>query len=249
MELMSAIMVSDVKQVSNIVKIYVLLVMNNEYINKVSYYMALKYHMEEALLEKGLDSNTASNSPPYALFSKKYFNEINNLKHDKIYDYCFIGSINSNYQARIWVIDFAKKYFTCNSIFVNTDNDINWTSLGTFDYSQKNLGFCPKQMYDSQSKKVQYRVIEENIYYFEKMCQSKFVLCPAGDAAWSFRFYEVIMCKSVPIVESWHHTNRTVEEANINYKYLLYGTSNTDIVYDDYVNENIRIFEKYHMLN
>lgn len=47
------------------------------------------------------------------------------------------------------------------------------------------------------------------------MCQSKFVLCPADDAPWSFRFYEVLMCKSILIVESWHHTYRTKEEANI----------------------------------
>jgi len=54
----------------------------------------------------------------------------------------------------------------------------------------------------NQSKQVQYRVVKENMYYFEKMCQSKFILCPAGDEPWSFRFYETLMCKSIPIVES-----------------------------------------------
>ena len=33
-------------------------------------------------------------------------------------------------------IDFAKKHFTSNSIFVNTDNDPNWILLGTI------LGLC-----------------------------------------------------------------------------------------------------------
>lgn len=91
----------------------------------------------------------------------------------------------------------------------------------------------------------------ENIYYFEKMCKSKYCLCPEGDSSWSFRFYEVLMCKSIPIVESYHHTYRTKEEENINYKYLLYN--NIDyidnyIIYDDYVNENTIIFENYHLL-
>jgi hypothetical protein len=211
-------------------------------------YMALKYHMIEALIEKNRNLVNLTWRPPIALFSKKYYDEINELNHDKIYDFCFIGSIKSNYNARKWVIDFAKKYFTCNSIFINTDNDPNWILLGSFDYSNKNIGFCPKLAPDSQSKKVQYRVVKENMEYFGTMCKSNFVLCPAGDAPWSFRFYEVLMCKSIPVVESWHHTYRTKEEANINYKYLLYEDIEKDIIYDDYVNENSNIFENYHLL-
>jgi hypothetical protein len=80
------------------------------------------------------------------------------------------------------------------------------------------------------------------------MCQCKFVLCPAGDAPWSFRFYEVLMCKSIPIVESWHHTYRTREEADFNYKYVLYQDIENDIICDDYVNINTNIFENNHLL-
>jgi hypothetical protein len=211
-------------------------------------YMALQYHMEEALIEQNLNPNESSFHPPIALFSKKYYNEINALNHDKIFDFCFIGSINSNYNARKWVIDFAKKHFTHNSIFVNADNNPKWTLLGKFDYSKKFMGFCPKKAYDNQSKKVQYRIVKENIDYFENMCRSKFVLCPAGDGPWSFRFYEVLMCKSIPVVESWHHTYRTKEEAKIKYKYVLYQNIKKYKIYDDYINENTLIFEKYHLL-
>ena len=179
----------------------------------------------------------------------RYYNEMNELNHNKNYDFCFIGSIDSSHQRRKWVIDFAKKYFTSNSIFINTDNPQNWELLGSFDYTNMNLGYCPQKQHHCQSKTVQYRVIKENLYYFEKMCQSKFILCPAGDSSWSFRFYETIMCKSLPIVESWHHTYRTIEEAQINYKYILYNNIENEILYDDYINENIKIFEKYHMLN
>lgn len=210
-------------------------------------YMALKYHMEEAIIEKGININ-ATSCPPIALFSKKYYNEICELNHSKVYDFCFIGSVNSNSKERKWVIDFAKTYFTTNSIFINTDNDPQWKSLGLFDYTKLNIGFCPKLQHDSQSKKAQYRIVKENLYYFEKMSQSKFVLCPAGDAPWSFRFYEVLMCKSIPIVESWHHTYRTKQEANINYKYILYQDIENNINYDDYINQNTNIFENYHLL-
>ena len=212
-------------------------------------YVGLKCHMEEALIEKNLSSNEAVWDPKIALFSKKYYNQINELNNNKIHDYCFIGSINSAREKRQWVIDFAKKYFTCKSVFINSDNDPNWDKLGPYDYTNIIKGYCPKNEPDNQTKKVQYRVIEENKAYFETMCQSKFVLCPEGDAPWSFRFYEVLMCKSIPIVESRHHTYRTKEEANINYKYVLYENINNKIKYQDYISENIRIFEKYHMIS
>jgi hypothetical protein len=211
-------------------------------------YNALKYHMEEALAEKGITRYNINNCPPVALFSRKYYNEINSLNHDKVYDFCFIGSINSNRQAREWVIQFAKKYFTNKSIFINTDNDPTWTLLGPYDYSNKNIGYCPKNMPNNQSKQVQYRIVKENIDYFEKMCQSKFVLCPAGDAPWSFRFYEILMCKSIPIVESWHHTYRTVHEAKFDYKYVLYTEIETHMnCYDS--DKNTIIFENNHLLH
>ena len=224
--------------------------MNNNLLLGCQSYMALKYHMEEALTEKNIDFRYAKCNPRFAWFSQKYYNAIDNLKCDKIYDFCFIGSI-INYESRKWVIDFTKKYFTEKSIFINTNKDINWQLLGKFDYSHKNLGFCPINTDDNQSKKAQYRYVEENLFYFKTMKQSKFILCPAGnDAPWSFRFYEVLMCKSIPIVETWHHTYRTKEESNIPYKYLL--SNNIDkkkIKYNDFINENTNIFKKYHMIN
>ena len=214
-----------------------------------TWYAGLKYHMEKALGEKNLNKNDANVSPPYALFSYKYYNKINDLNHDKIHDFCFMGSIDSCYKRRKWVIEFAKKYFTPNSIFINTDNPPDWQSLGPFDYTKQNPGFNPRSQHNNQSKKVQFRKVQENIFYFEKMCQSKFVLCPAGDSPWSFRFYETLMCKSIPIVESWHHTYRTSEEAGVKYKYCLHSDFHTDIPYDMFVCKNTKKFEKIHMLH
>ena len=56
-------------------------------------------------------------------------------------------------------------------------------------------------------------IIEENNYgrskdkfllhenYYKKMCNSKFTLCPTGDCPWSYRFFESILCLSIPILE------------------------------------------------
>jgi hypothetical protein len=186
--------------------------------------------------------------------NKYEIHDIDNLKCDKIHDFCFIGSINSNYEKRIWVIDFVKKHFTSNSIFVNTDINNNWELLGDFDLSDKNLGYNPKIQPINHIKSVQYRIVNENLFYFEKMKQSKYVLCPEGDAPWSFRLYETLMCKSIPIVESSHHSYRTIEESKLDYKYILSNNIEEinkmeERVYYDMVNENTNIFKKYHMLN
>jgi hypothetical protein len=210
-------------------------------------YMALKFHMEEAYKEINITVNSTDN-PQIAIFSKKYYNDIKNLNNNKIYDYCFIGSINSNPERRIWVVEFFKKFGTKNSIFINTDNNDNWETIGEFDLSKtkKTDTFCPKEQDDNQTKKVQYREINENKFYFETMCQSHFCLCPAGDTSWSFRFYEVLMCGSIPIVESWHHTYRSPDESNINYNYYLFDEKH---VFDyQMINSNYELFEKYHLI-
>ena len=212
--------------------------------------MGLEYHMQDALIEKGQDPNSATWSPPVAIFAKKYYDDIDALDHTKKYDFCFIGSINSSHYQRAWAINFAKQYFTSNSIFINTDNDPEWKLLGDFDLSNKSLGYCPQAQPLNQSRGVQYRVVEENRFYFETMCQSNFVLCPAGDSPWSFRFYETIMCKSVPIVITWHHTYRTAEEATFPYKYVLAGEIEDFIgkPCEDMVEENTKLFQEKHLL-
>lgn len=220
------------------------------------FYMGLKYHMEEAYNELNIiPTPICCPNPPVALFSHTYHNEINKLLGDKIVDFCFIGSIQSCYHMRKWVIDFATKYFTSNSIFVNTDYTNDWISLGSFDYSSKMLGFCPKNNNDNQSKHVQFRIVEENVFYFQTMKQSKFVLCPAGDADWSFRFYEVLMCKSLPIVELKKHTYRTTEESQFQYEHLLStdihdinNIMNDEIKYNELINKNSTLFELHHKL-
>lgn len=218
-------------------------------------YEGLQAHMEEALKEKGLNHKTAVLCPEIALFSKSYYSSICSLDHFKKYDFCFIGSINSCYKERKWVIDFAKKYFTSNSIFINTDTNPDWELLGDFDLSNTNNGFCPKECNNYQSKQVQYRKIEDNMYYFETMCQSKYVLCPAGDAAWSFRFYETLLCHSLPILINHHHCYRTKEESRLKYSYIVtdldkveYYNRISDYVYKNLINDNINTLNNHHFL-
>jgi len=213
-------------------------------------YDGLKYHMDEAYVEKNIDK--AGNScPKYAIFSQSYFNSIRGLNDTKLYDYCFIGSIDTSAENRQWVIDFAKQNFSNKSVFVVTDAMyVPWKSIGDFDISHRHLGFVPKRQIEPHVKSTQYRVVAENLFYFQTMRQSKYVLCPAGDTSWSFRFYETLMCGSLPVVDSWHHTYRTVEESKIPYKYILRSEIDklSTIDYDDMVRQNTELFKQYHLL-
>ena len=94
--------------------------------------------------KKNIKNYKSTTCPPIAIFSKKYYTDIQKLKKEKKYDYCFIGSINSCIEKRKWVIDFAKKYFTEKSVFINTDKNNSYESLGLFDLSENIKGYSPK---------------------------------------------------------------------------------------------------------
>lgn len=42
---------------------------------------------------------------------------------------------------------------------------------------------------------------ERDNVYFRLMSRAKFVLCPNGDFVWTYRFFEAILCKAIPIIE------------------------------------------------
>ena len=222
-------------------------------------YKGLRYHMEDAYIEKNMDPKNATDVPEFAIFPISYYNDITNITvpfSKKTHDFCFIGSLDSYLPRRLWVIEFAKKYFTSNSIFVNTDHVPDWVELGDFDLTNRKLGFVPKNHKDNQSREAQMRIVSENEFYFKTMCNSKFILCPAGDAPWSFRFYETLMCRSLPIVETKHHTFRTTVESGIGYRYLLYNNidkirsiENDESKYNIMVEENDTIFREHHLLH
>ena len=38
--------------------------------------------------------------------------------------------------------------------------------------------------------------------YYNTICKSKFTITPTGNCPWSYRFFEAIMCLSIPILEN-----------------------------------------------
>jgi hypothetical protein len=57
---------------------------------------------------------------------------------------------------------------------------------------------------------------ERDEWYFNEMSKAKFVLCPDGDFKWTYRFFESIIFKAIPIIEN-------VSSAYYGYKYYKKG--------------------------
>jgi hypothetical protein len=181
-----------------------------------------------------------------ALYPASFVERVQQIGFNKNLDFNFRGAVyidEITIRNRKWVIDFAKKHFTERSFFQVTDRKArkrNWRfqrrhkRVGSFDCTFERSGFVPKE-----------RAVKERDHfdedYFRVMCSSHFTLCPAGDAPWSMRFYEAIMSKSIPIVESVRHTGRNPLEYGIGYLYYVLGDS--DIQYRaDWVEQNFLRF-------
>lgn len=195
----------------------------------------------EACFEKGIKEVNLD----YTFFPQRFYKTIQQFSQDKIFDFCFIGSLYIQQcvvEKRSWILDFIKSRFTINSYLQFTDKETKekLSSLGQFDYSHIKSGFVPKKV----SLATRDYFDEE---YYKILCQSKFSLCPAGDIYWSMRFFESLMCKTIPIVRTKDETFRSKEESLLDYRYYL--SSEPNILFkQDWVDHNYGLFLKYHTL-
>ena len=180
----------------------------------------------------------------YAIFPKRFYKSIN-LNMERKYDFIFIGGLltdTETYNNRKWILSFIKKKFNSDSYLQFTDQITrrNYQPIGNYDHTLSQNGFVPKEV----------PIKERNYFdetYFRNLSQSKFCLCPGGDAKWSMRFYESLMCQCIPIVDTIEETYRSEEESQLDYKYYL--SSDKEFVYrNDWVEHNYELFLRYHTL-
>ncbi|WP_041273036.1 exostosin domain-containing protein [Desulforapulum autotrophicum] len=180
----------------------------------------------------------------FALYPKRFYKAIEQFDHNKTIDFCFIGGFKTDEKTqknRSWILDFIKFNFNESSYLQFTDKITkkNYQNMGSFDYTLRNVGFVPKE----HPVKIR-NSFDDN--YFRKMAASKFTLCPAGDNFWSMRFYEALMCKSIPIVKERNETFRSKAESELDYKFYF---SNEQFVFNEnWVEHNYKLFLKYHTL-
>jgi hypothetical protein len=76
------------------------------------------------------------------------------------------------------------------------------------------------------------------------MCKSRFALSPGGDAPWSMRFYEALVCGAIPVVVSIREAARTEMERELNYKAM---PTDDDFLYrQEWADHNFSIALKWH---
>ena len=193
-------------------------------------------------------------APAYkVIFPQSFVRSVEKMPEEKIYDYCFMGAFafwdefkkckektqQTGFNNRKWVIDYAKNNFTEKSIFINTSGEINlkggWKTLGPFDKTFSGKGCLPKSMENKG-------IFDED--YYKTMKMSCFSLCPAGDAPWSIRFFEAMMCKSIPVVKKHEEAWRLNEEKKAGYIYYL--ADDMKEYSREVVDHNYKLFIKHH---
>lgn len=180
--------------------------------------------------------------PQILLYPESYVRQISSLPQEKLYEFNFVGVLfpRNVFPNRKWTLDFARRHFDDNSYFCITSlADVEeYQPLGPFDRTlenqrRENPFFVPREV-----------PVERRTYfdsrYFTVLSQSRFTLCPRGDTPWSMRFFESVLCRSIPIVEDPSHTGRNNLERAIGYRFY---TIDQDLVYhEDWVEENYQRF-------
>lgn len=80
---------------------------------------------------------------------------------------------------------------------------------------------------------------EKDLSYFRMLARSRFVICPNGDFVWTYRFFEAILCKCIPIIE---------EECELYKGYHYYKVGDEYEYREDWIKENLSKIKKEMML-
>lgn len=200
--------------------------------------IAAAYH-EEGMAVPPVDERV---TPTVLLYPRSFVQRVEAMSAQKVHDYCFIGGLYrpETYPNRSWILDFARQRFTARSYLLLTDDAPDHRPLGPYDRTSVETDvFVPKEQPRADRAFFHH-------HYFEVLCRSEFTLCPAGDLPWSMRFFEAIMCRSLPIVSDLEHVGRNALERAIGYRVLL---PDDDHVYDaEAAEHNHRLFLRHQTL-
>jgi hypothetical protein len=181
--------------------------------------------------------------PVALLYPRSFVEAVDAMPGEKVHDYCFMGSLyrSETFEHRDWILDFAKRRFTDRSYLLLSEAPPEHITLGSFDHTGDMAPvFVPKEAPWGRER------AHFNPPFFQALRSSQFALCPAGDAPWSMRFFEAIMCRSIPVVSDVSHGWRNSRERSIGYQVLLRDEPH---VYDeDLVEENHRLFLQHQTL-
>jgi hypothetical protein len=176
------------------------------------------------------------------LYPRSWIDAVNAMPSEKTYDYSFIGTLYrpETWPHRAWILDFVEQRFTDKSYFLLSEDSPEHIRLGSFDrtgidtdvFVPKNVPWLDRAYF--------------NAAFYRILRASQFALCPMGDAPWSMRFFEAILCRSIPIVSDLRHTGRNRYEREIGYR--VYFPDDDHVWDEDIVEENYRLFIEHQTL-
>lgn len=130
------------------------------------------------------------------LLNEKNKNNIISIKEDHLTGCNYINNIKIPLTFPLYILNYT------NSLIKEKDIDYNF--IGTITPKRKWIQKYNKNSVINQSnygrdKKNKYEIDKD---YYNTISRSKFTLTPTGDCPWSYRFFEAIMCLSIPILEN-----------------------------------------------
>lgn len=127
---------------------------------------------------------------------RSWVEAIFNISDERKHRYMFSGSLyGTQITNRAWLIPFVKEHFDNSDYFRCTvcAKIKDYEPIGKFDQTLTDTGAsrpksCGKSCWPFDGG------------YWELMRRSKFILCPGGDAPFSYRFYESFLAGALPVI-------------------------------------------------
>jgi len=130
----------------------------------------------------------------------------------------------------------------CESLNEEKNNDIYFRGLLTKNRENAILRLKESTtlnvVIESSNRGRKFPIKSLDIEYFKKLSSYNFNYCPNGDYMWSYRFFESVMCKSIPIVEDDYPTIRE-------FKYLTLNNDLNNLTWNnEWVEHNSKILKE-----
>lgn len=129
------------------------------------------------------------------LNNKKSIKKIN-IRIDHINGYNYVNNLKIPLTFPLYLLNYIKT--------LNKEKKIEYNFLGTITDDRKwikKYKTCNSIIHETNVGRNKNKKYEIDKYYYNVICKSKFTLTPTGDCPWSYRFFEAIMCLSIPVLD------------------------------------------------
>tara|TARA_Y100000996_G_C22363817_1_gene578025 strand:- start:6 stop:617 length:612 start_codon:yes stop_codon:yes gene_type:complete len=123
-------------------------------------------------------------------------NMIKSIREDHFNGCNYINNIKMPLTFPMYILNYTNTISKKKELHYNFIGNITDSRQWVKKYSNNSV--IRKSLYGRNSN-TKYEIDKD---YYNIMSKSKFTLTPTGDCPWSYRFFESIMCLSIPILEN-----------------------------------------------